>query len=335
MSNLTLSSYDVYTGVWTDWSYGMVMGLTLTLTQQDASLLIAFVAFFVSIVTLHIWKLACFSLHAYFSTSQRRDVLHHQRQALLRNSSDPSSTALKLVQLGWVWRMNPTLRYYKRIFPVLVFTLLWASILTISTGFSSRLARNSYEVLLRGNRCGQPKASNIISEDDLFTKNIPWEAQALSSASDYALSCYSQNTLSAELCSSMVKPQLSYAVDTDAPCPFSSYCNEKNTSIKFDSGILDSHNDLGINSPVAQRFGVRSTWHCSPLTTKGHTMIYNVSQTRSWTRYQYGAPQEITNGDYLNFTYEAPNDAYEDIRVMRPYYNVQKGSADYLIGWVN
>lgn len=34
--------YPVHLGIWTNWSRGGVMGSTLTLTQPDANLLIAF-----------------------------------------------------------------------------------------------------------------------------------------------------------------------------------------------------------------------------------------------------------------------------------------------------
>jgi hypothetical protein len=40
--------YPVYLGVWTNWSRGPVFGSTLTLDRTNASLLIAFVAFFVA-----------------------------------------------------------------------------------------------------------------------------------------------------------------------------------------------------------------------------------------------------------------------------------------------
>ncbi|KAF3026533.1 hypothetical protein E8E14_013770 [Neopestalotiopsis sp. 37M] len=210
--------------------------------------------------------------------------------------------------MGWIWRVNQNLRYYKRILPLLVITSTLAGVLTIAAGFSSRLARNNYEVLLLGNNCGDPIRANLISQDDLYQKEIPRQAQTLSSASNYALSCYSQNTSSTESCHSMVKPSLTYTVDADAPCPFGLTCLDNNIGIKLDSGIIDSHMDLGINSPL---------------------------ERRSWTRYQYGAPPQETDGDYLNYTYEASNDAYNDDQVMRPYYNVQKGSAEYILGSIS
>ncbi|KAK0614802.1 hypothetical protein DIS24_g11914 [Lasiodiplodia hormozganensis] len=44
------SLFDVYCGVWTNWSRGKVLGATLTLSREDGNLLIAFLAFFVTAV---------------------------------------------------------------------------------------------------------------------------------------------------------------------------------------------------------------------------------------------------------------------------------------------
>jgi hypothetical protein len=46
------TSYPVYLGTWINWSRGPVFGATLTLTRNDANLLIAFVAFFVAAGTV-------------------------------------------------------------------------------------------------------------------------------------------------------------------------------------------------------------------------------------------------------------------------------------------
>jgi len=47
-SSATEPVSQVYTGVWTNWSRGKVNGSTITLTRNDANLLIAFLAFFIA-----------------------------------------------------------------------------------------------------------------------------------------------------------------------------------------------------------------------------------------------------------------------------------------------
>lgn len=57
MNNHASSSgapYPVYVGFWTNWSQGSVLGATLTLAQANANLVIAFVAFPVTVSTANL-----------------------------------------------------------------------------------------------------------------------------------------------------------------------------------------------------------------------------------------------------------------------------------------
>lgn len=83
--------YQIHLGIWTDWTRGPVLGQTLTLSRNNANLLIAFTASFVVFVGSRIWAIACLSLHRTYSTAEQRDALHHQRQVVLRNSSSSDS----------------------------------------------------------------------------------------------------------------------------------------------------------------------------------------------------------------------------------------------------
>lgn len=58
--------------------------------------------------------------------------------------------------------------------------------------------------------------------------------------------------------------------------------------------------DLGINSPDDQRIQFRTTLHCAPLETKGHSRDINTSDA-NLTAYYYGS---VCNGlNDLNATY--------------------------------
>ncbi|KAJ3576404.1 hypothetical protein NPX13_g3710 [Xylaria arbuscula] len=141
-------SYPVYTGFWIDWSRGKVIGSTLTLMRDDANLFIAFVAFFLTVVTAKLWSIACFAFHSFFSTQDPRDMLHHQRQALLRNNGAPAGMALTLLlRLAWVWRQNGG--GIRRVVPLSACTVLLAIGFAAAAGFSSRIALGD-TVLLRG-----------------------------------------------------------------------------------------------------------------------------------------------------------------------------------------
>jgi hypothetical protein len=86
-----MNDNNVYLGVWTNWSKGTVMGATLTMTRQQGDLLIAFTGFLIPFVASRFWRILCFILHLYYSTSKPEDAIYHQRQVILRNSSSPDT----------------------------------------------------------------------------------------------------------------------------------------------------------------------------------------------------------------------------------------------------
>lgn len=146
--------YDVYVGTWTNWSRGPIFGATLTLHQQDGALLIAFLAFFVTIAGTSFWRLACFLLHLVFSSEVPSDGLHHQRQAILRNSANAISGLSSLLQTGWAWRKTAK-GPYRRTMPLVVFTALCIAAFATASGFSSKISTSiGNEVLLSGTTCG-------------------------------------------------------------------------------------------------------------------------------------------------------------------------------------
>lgn len=100
----TMDPYPVYTGIWTNWSRGKIMGATLTLNRQDADLLIAFSAFFIAFISTRTWRILCFCFHRSFSTSSPQDIVYHQRQVILRNSNSPENSIYLLWQLLWATR---------------------------------------------------------------------------------------------------------------------------------------------------------------------------------------------------------------------------------------
>lgn len=44
------TQYPVHIGIWTNWSRGEILGLTLTLKRREGNLLLAFTAIFVAFV---------------------------------------------------------------------------------------------------------------------------------------------------------------------------------------------------------------------------------------------------------------------------------------------
>ena len=113
----------VYTGPWINWSRGIVLGSTITLSDRDGDLLIAFLGIFVTVAGVACWRLVSFALHQHRSLGRPQDVLHHQQQAIFRNTGSPVSASLELAQVAWSWRKH-ALRPFLRTLPLIALALV-------------------------------------------------------------------------------------------------------------------------------------------------------------------------------------------------------------------
>lgn len=163
---------SVYLGIWTNWSKGAMMGATLTLDRAQGNLLIAFTAVFVGIVTDCLWRIACLTFYRHYSTPEPRDTLHHQRQAILRNSSSAASAMWTFLQLVWAWQ-NITRHNFVRGLPAFLTAASCVVCFAIVGGYSSKISSAlKNEVLLDGTQCGIviiPMATNL----DLISISSP------------------------------------------------------------------------------------------------------------------------------------------------------------------
>lgn len=280
-----------------------MFGATLTLRRDDANLLIAFIALFVTIVGTRAWRICCFGLHQALSSAQPRDGLYHQLQATLRNASNVTSALVTLFQLSWAWR-GLAQGWKRRLLPILAFAVLFFAAFALASGFSSRIAANS-EALISSPHCGWLDYSLNTNSSDLQSIFIPYTYQDVFTSANYAQQCYASNSTGVLSCSTYVKKRLPVKVMTNASCPFQQdICKSNDRNLLLDTGYLDSHEDFGLNSPPNQRFKYRNVLHCAPLVTTGRTSTWNLSSDRSYTRYDYG-PAVLQPG---NFTYQYSND---------------------------
>lgn len=65
---------------------------------------IAFIALFIGALARSFRRLVCFAFHLAHSTPTDEDGVHHQRQAVLRNTSLATDAFLQAVQISHVWR---------------------------------------------------------------------------------------------------------------------------------------------------------------------------------------------------------------------------------------
>ncbi|OJD40710.1 uncharacterized protein BKCO1_1000451 [Diplodia corticola] len=310
-SNSVTSHYEIFTGIWTNWSRGPVFGRTLTLPRRNGDLLIAFIALFVTIVGTSFWRILCFALHSLFSTDKTRDGIYHQRQAILRNSANGASGLVRFIQAMWAWRRRDS-KPYRRIVPLITSTALFLCAFGVASGFSSRVSTGiGNEVLIQTPDFGIATGESL-TYPQVLKILYPQNSRDVISSATYAQRCYTNDTNTAS-CNDYIKPRLDFQVWHNASCPFGpEMCKLVDENIFIDTGLLDFNNDFGVNLPPKRRFQYRHTTHCAPIVTEGYKQEFPETSTwwsrtgRNWTKpaytlYYYGqAPFENTT----NATYE-------------------------------
>lgn len=302
------------------------MGSTLTLPRREADQLVAFTAFFVALVSSRFWCLVCQAYHTCYSTQEPRDALHHQRQAILRNSVSALADSFRLASLSWTWR-GPISRGIRRTMLVFLSAVICAAGFATASVLSSWISTAlNNEVLISGGGCGivMGDASDI-SANSLIE---PYWARLASTAENYAQQCYSSESTRMVDCNLFVKDHLPGSVNQRAQCPFQAeVCRSNSSNLYLDSGLLDSGEHFGLNTAPGDRIQFRSVLHCAPLETQGYTSTRNAPHA-NYTRYHYGST-------FIDATTLSPdNMTYEYLSRDSQYRNKDDwGLYDILKGW--
>lgn len=141
--------------MWTNWSRGWIMGATLTPTRTDGNYLLAFTSLFITFVSACFWSIVRLVIHRLYSTPAPRDALHHQEQAVLRNSSSAFDSFQALCSLAWAWRHTANAKSrFLRLLPGILTAAFIGLAFCIASGFSSQISSGiGNEVLLGGTNC--------------------------------------------------------------------------------------------------------------------------------------------------------------------------------------
>jgi hypothetical protein len=122
------------------------------------------------------------------------------------------------------------------------------------------------------------------------------------SAADYVDNCYDNSSSSATSCNKFYSRTIPYNHIANSSCPFDDVlCKEGPTAaVAFDTGLLDTHEHLGINSRPSRRLQYRRRTTCSPLTTpdtlcaRENAFVEGANTTDTFVRCYYG-PTNIAN----------------------------------------
>lgn len=251
---------------------------TLTLREDQGNLVISFLALFVAIAASQVWGILAFIIHQLLASPRTKDTPRHHVQIALRNSASPIDLLVDIIKIslayGFASRRLHQGRYARafRYSPLLFIVLLVLVIFAAATVYSSSLFLAGNQVLIGGNQCGWPVPPGTLSLGRLFT------TEAIGIASTYMLShehtlreaaetseaCYGPSGIHASRqCGRTIVPSLHGRVEEVDECPWQDLCLEN--AIRFDTGLVDSLQDLGINTKLADTVRVRQTLTCGPV----------------------------------------------------------------------
>jgi hypothetical protein len=289
MSKALDPSDYIYQGCWVNWSKGRVVGSTLTLSSTNSTLLTNMLALFVTMAGGQFWTVVRFSLHQLRASAQIPDrqvnVQFNKEQVVLRNTTSAFTTIQLLFTLGWASR-NSTSRRPPTSIPVVIVAIFSAAFFIVAGAFSNTLINAGPQVLSRSPFCGFWNQTyletvnfgpNISSMEDfmLYDEALARSDHDVELSVQYAQGCYLQQSTGSSNCDTFQSSSLQYTVLDNQTCPFGSeLCRPNVGTLVLDTGLLDTHTDLGINAAKVDRLLYRRVSKC--------TVLNDTKQTTGW-----------------------------------------------------
>ncbi|KAH7123044.1 hypothetical protein EDB81DRAFT_952022 [Dactylonectria macrodidyma] len=270
-------------GLWRDYSQEGVHQSTLTLTTTWGGYLTSATALLVSLAISCIWTILAYTLHQFRVNPKKQfDPIHHQIQIILRNSVTPGSAISDSFWVSQAWAGTKTAAGPRVLF-IIILALLCMIISPIVGTFVSGVAslrETDVTVLSRSNTCGGWEF-NLTAIQDEQNRNPETLRVLVSDSMDarlYAKWFYSAVAPLSVPSSRFPVKNLSYTAK-EVPCPFEgdnrciSNESSSNVAMTWDTGMLDSHFDFGMNAPPHDRIGIRKVLTCSPVDVSDYVDI--------------------------------------------------------------
>ena len=287
----------VHQGFWVNEDKGGVLGLTLTVSSTSATLLTNFVALFVTIAGGQFWTILRFSLHQIraLSTSSSENTLHNQQQVILRNTTSATATAQALLLLKWSSRKTAQKCERKSSsLPVLLLAIFCAAFFILAGAFSSTVMNAGPYVISRSPFCGFFNQSYLnialgavpvstVEREIMVDEFWSWGVRDVEHSLQYSEDCYLTDGTGSSNCNTFKKSKLPIATYSNGTCPFNpKLCLDNVDTIVFDTGPIDTHQDLGINAAPADRLVYRRVNNCTVLNGTSYSTGW-INQTSGLT----------------------------------------------------
>lgn len=288
----------VYTGFWLDYDRGgRVRGSTLTLTNQQAAALLAFLAVVATFAANRSFKIFRFCLHYFIHPPAHPETdavagAQRKQQVILRNSETAGGALVSLLDLTISERSGGPVSVRvraraisKSVLLKLVITAHWLVFIALSI-LTSRTVIGKTVVSRRTDTCGKWTMLQAPSLDESAgtlndwhgAVNELWYNQTLD-ANNYVHNCYgNQSSRGFFDCTKFASRSLSFSEENNVPCPFEAgLCMAgENSAFAMDSGNI-SFSALGINKKHATDLSVRKRTTCAVVDQ--HPFIVSVATT--------------------------------------------------------
>lgn len=296
---MSSQNFAIYTGWWTDWSSDGIRGLTLTLEPSSGAILVAFTSSWILFVSQRLWAILVFILHQVRATPGSHEDPHGQIQIIWRNSSSPTDAIWTFLRQIIARRKQFSLGTRKPAAYALLSALFFVATTIVSILSPRLLGYGTGLRLIRSDACGVWSADTSTPE---FTRRAIESARIADvtlSATKHARDCYG-TSMTGPTCGVFATTSIGWFNDTDRFCPFtnSSMCVDGQT-FHMETEAINSHVDLGINTPTTERLLMYRRSTCAPLpTTDFENVIYDDQDQPLVYLYNYGSLPRVSDFTY-------------------------------------
>lgn len=323
-----MSNLEVRTGYWVDYTGGNTHQAVVTVPLQYSGFLISALTLLVSVAGTSFWTIVAYALHQRgVIYNGPTDLVHLQRQVLLRNVPTPFFALLSSWKLWRAWSHAGN-GQARRLAVVVVFATgilaLFTAASLLVASIASR-AEDSILVLARPERCGLNSVGPSLPLPDDWRTQLDlatWTTAAALRGRAYAKAWYSLGRNSTNLLRTVFPAtNLPYSV-SQVPCPFPDkrcsqvrpghpdYASDPDLAVQLDTGMLHSRTYLGINAPDDESMEFRMRYTCSSVYLDNFWVRGSLNGTEAYLFIDLGGDWltgNLTNPTVLTTTRPLPN----------------------------
>ncbi|KAF4982640.1 hypothetical protein FDECE_17464 [Fusarium decemcellulare] len=264
---MSLSSSPVTVGVWTDYSRNGILAKVLTLSNRDATVLVAFLATLVSIVGVRSWRITRFILFMAFTPKPAPQVDPEEettrsqilaQHVIVRNAETANGAVFSL--LGLSFSKSP---HRLKAFFLGLMALVHGVVFIALSILTSQIVLGRTVVSRPTSNCGQWTTSSSYNSTDQWLASMELHLNSTEDADNYVQNCYFEARTSGIFqCERLASQSIPFSVSHNASCPFESDVCRNASSFAMDTGNI-SLAQLGINTKLADQLYFRRRSVCS------------------------------------------------------------------------